>query len=238
MQVLRLHYGTINGMLGPATPFNGYAIVHPQGVVLVDTGFGRAFGDGDEGALVSAGRPPMHWVRRSTIDALADHAIHPSDVTHVINTHLGDHSGENAVFRHAQFVIQAPEVAFAAKKYPHVRDQWEFAGVRADYLQGEDVEVLAGITCLFTPGHTPGHQSILVADDETSRKTLFVGDAVYTADIWEDLDVIDESHPAWGAQFNLGIGREIWQASARKLRAVDADVLHFAHDAKIVHRRR
>jgi glyoxylase-like metal-dependent hydrolase (beta-lactamase superfamily II) len=177
MDVVRLYFGSMDGPLGPATPWQGYAITHPQGVILVDTGFGPTFGDGISGVLnpPTMDPPPnWTWVRRSTIDALADHGLHGSDVKYIVNTHLGDHSGDNKLFPEAQFIIQAPEAEYARKRHPHVREEWDFDGAKIEQLACEDVEILPGVTCLFTPGHTPGHQSILV--EEEGSKTLLVGD--------------------------------------------------------------
>jgi glyoxylase-like metal-dependent hydrolase (beta-lactamase superfamily II) len=231
MEVVRLYYGSMDGPLGPATPWQGYAIKHPQGVVLVDTGFGPTFGEGQAGELNPPSMPePPHWrwVRRSTIEALADHGLHPADVKYIVNTHL--------IFKHAQFIIQAPEAEYARKRHEHVRAQWDFPGARIEQLACEDVEVLPGVTCLFTPGHTPGHQSILV-DDGTTR-TLLVGDAVYTAEIFDDIDSMEPGHLVWPWQVEPEVGLEVWRSSARKLQAVDADVMHFSHERGAGHNRR
>jgi glyoxylase-like metal-dependent hydrolase (beta-lactamase superfamily II) len=135
------------------------------------------------------------------------------------------------MFKHATFVIQQPEAEHSRKNHPqNYRDMWDFPGARLELLQGEDAEILPGITCVFTPGHTPGHQSILLEAD--GRRQLFVGDAVYTVDIWQNPETMTEDHPSWRAQgANAG-----WTESADKLRALDADVTHFAHDTKILQR--
>src|SRR5262249_34672038 len=118
MEVARLYYGSIDGFIGDATPFNGYAIKHPQGVVLVDTGFGPIWGEGPIGHLHGVNNASYPWVRRTTIDALADHELDPSDVKFIINTHLGDHSGDNVMFKHATFIIQQPEAEHSRKNHP------------------------------------------------------------------------------------------------------------------------
>ena len=98
MEIVRLYLGCIDGPLGPGTPFHGYAIKHPKGVVLVDTGWG---GPTD--------RVPNEWriVPRAVADALADHDLSPVDVAYVISTHLHqDHYGQNVVFRDVPFIVQ------------------------------------------------------------------------------------------------------------------------------------
>ena len=47
------------------------------------------------------------------------------------------------------------------------------------------------IKIIFTPGHTPGHQSVLVNLPKTGHM-LFTGDACYTGDHWLSLIHISE----------------------------------------------
>src|ERR1700722_16476010 len=142
MEIVRLYFGSITGFMGPATPFNGYAIKPPQGVVLVDTGFGIVFGDtGREGAIrsVQHGKEvSWPWTRRHTFEALADHGIDPADVKYIINTHLGDHSGDTTDFPDATFLLQQPEMDWIRAEQPgeHVRRVgWDFPGAKIKALQ-------------------------------------------------------------------------------------------------------
>jgi N-acyl homoserine lactone hydrolase len=232
--------------LGPATPFNGYLIDHPKGLTLVDTGFGTTLAmiggedvedpDAVAGDLVF-GEMRLPWIRRTSVQALADHGIEPGDVQYIINTHVGDHSGDNHRFPHATFIIQQPEVEWAREVKPHgprSLDEWDFPGAKLELLQGEDVEVLPGLRCIFTPGHTPGHQSVLL--ECNGHRTLFCGDAIYTSDIWDDPDQIKPGHPAFQMQVQLGEeGLELWRQSAAKLQRLGAEEVHFAHDTNFKH---
>src|SRR4051812_15155966 len=153
MEVRRLFMGSMDGFLGPAMPFNGYAILHPQGVVLVDTAFGEVFGKGRSGEVVF-GDQRWPWTARSTLAGLEDHGIELGDVRYVINTHLGDHSGENHLFKDASFLIREDEAEWARKHMPpEFNEPWDFAGAKFELLGREDVQVLPGITSVFTPGH-------------------------------------------------------------------------------------
>jgi glyoxylase-like metal-dependent hydrolase (beta-lactamase superfamily II) len=67
--------------------------------------------------------------------------------------------------------------------------------------------------------------------EDAGTTTLFVGDAVYTLDFWNDLSVVDERHPAYRMQIQVEGGLELWRSSAAKLKAIRADVVHFAHDS-------
>ena len=232
MEIQRLYLGSIGGPLGPATPFNGYLVMHPKGPVMIDTGFGTTMGnpgDSPAGELVF-GEFRMPWVRRTTVQALADHGLEAGDIAYVINTHLNDHAGDNHLFPEATFIVQTPEWEWM-RESPS-RAAWDFPDVKLELLSGEDVEVLPGVTCIFTPGHTPGHQSILVGDE--AERALFVGDAAYTIDIWTDPQQIDESHPAFQMQIQIPDGRDRWLQSVEKLKQLKPQTVHFAHDAEIL----
>jgi N-acyl homoserine lactone hydrolase len=236
MEIARLYLGSISGPQGPATPFNGFLIKHPKGPVMVDTGFGLVFGSaGPTGELVF-GDQRFPWVRRKTTDALADHGLEPGDIKYIVNTHLGDHSGDNHMFREATFIIQQPEAEWhRSGGMPYFgtgEDKWDFPGAKIELLEAEDVEILPGVRALFTPGHTPGHQSVMVQDEGV--KSLFTGDAAYTLDIWEDPDQMREGHPSFQLQVHEG-SLEIWRESVAKLAALEPDDVYFAHDANIVH---
>jgi glyoxylase-like metal-dependent hydrolase (beta-lactamase superfamily II) len=238
--------GSIAGPLSAATPFNGFLIDHPKGLTLVDTGFGTTLalvGSPDAadpnavaGELVM-GDVRLPWIRRTTVQALADHGIEPGDVKYIINTHVGDHSGDNHMFPDATFLIQRPEVEWHRTHLPFgpvTIKEWDFPGAKLELLDGEDVEVLPGLTCLFTPGHTVGHQSVVYEDE--GRKMLFCGDACYTEGIWDDPEQIVPGHPAFQMQVQLGEeGLETWRQSIAKLAALNADEVHFAHDSQYKH---
>lgn len=233
MEIARLYLGSIDGPLGRGTPFNGYLVKHPKGIVMIDTGFGTTLGSDARAGTYSKKGIDYPWVRRRTVEALADHGLEAGDVTYIINTHLGDHAGDNHMFPEATFIIQRPEVEHVRLTQSAERIcSWDFPGARLELLDGEDVDVLEGIRCLFTPGHTAGHQSVLLTDDGV--KTLFIGDAVYTSDVWEHADDMSPEHPAFALQVQTPELAETWRRSAEKLRMVDADVLHFAHDENVV----
>src|SRR5580658_3659961 len=57
-------------------------------------------------------------------------------------------------------------------------DWFDFMNARFELLDG-DAEVLPGLSVLATPGHTVGHQSVLVQSAD-GRSDLLIGDAAYT----------------------------------------------------------
>jgi len=165
-------------------------IEHDDGLVLVDTGAG----DKDDAkfrdiyGIENTGRNGRTWLE----DALAAAGHAPDDVRWVINTHLHfDHAGGNtyrdeagglaARFSNARYVVQRGELEFAT--HPNERTvgsylPQNFAPVSFQLLDGE-TEVLPGVRCLPTPGHTPFHQSVLI--DSGGERACFLADLVPTA---------------------------------------------------------
>jgi N-acyl homoserine lactone hydrolase len=229
--VKRLYLGSIESQLGPNTPFHGYVVTHADGIVLVDTGMEPSYSAGD-----------VKLVLRPMVDALADHGLHPADVTRVVTTHLHwDHYGQNLVFPHAPFVVQQLELERARREEPAIAEYFDFAGARFELLTG-DAEILPGLHILSTPGHTIGHQSVLVRG---SRTELIVGDAAYTADIWDHPDdIVSGAGPLYD---KLGLPVDwirakqvtsgdfaMWRESVERLRRLeDVDQRHFCHDRRI-----
>jgi glyoxylase-like metal-dependent hydrolase (beta-lactamase superfamily II) len=129
--------------------------------------------------------------------ALAEVGLAPDDIDVVVMTHMHfDHSGGTTrrtasgalepVFKRARHVVQRREWEDATS--PHERN-------RASYLQenigplGEagllelvdgEAEIAPGVRVLPTPGHTAGHQSVLIGAPD-GPKALFLGDVVPTA---------------------------------------------------------
>jgi glyoxylase-like metal-dependent hydrolase (beta-lactamase superfamily II) len=149
-----------------ALDFRCVAIRRPTGsVTLVDVGIG---GEGSP-----AGWAPLPG---RLVEALAEIGIGVGDVDTVVLTHLHeDHCGGvvdgdgRPVFLDARHVVQAAEVA-AVRGDPTIWD-YAVAPLRAARLLDEvdgSVELSTGIAVFPTPGHTVGHQSVVVAagDDE------------------------------------------------------------------------
>src|SRR5882757_8375588 len=218
MEIVRLHLakiGAFNNM-----PVHGFVIKHPTaGAILVDTGVGWPT------ELV------QEWkvVNRHAADALAEHDLSPADVKIVINTHLHfDHCGQNAVFKHAPFYIQRPELDRARREEKVTSEWFDFAGARFELVDG-DAEIAEGVRVVATPGHTVGHQSVIV--DTPDGGAVMIGDAAYTADIYQDAENADLV--TWRGQYS---DREAWSDSLRRLHGMQPHTVHFCHDTKVVSR--
>ena len=164
-------------------------VEHPDGLVLIETGLGNkeAAKFKDIYGVANEGRDG----RTQLEDALAALGHAPAEVRWVINTHLHfDHAGGNTFrdaggtvrssFPQARYVVQRGELDFARHANERTRASYlphNFAPVTFDLVDGER-EVVPGIRCLPTPGHTPFHQSVLVAS--AGETACFLADLVPT----------------------------------------------------------
>ena len=216
MEIVRLHLARLE--VFDDIPVHGFVIKHPQaGAILVDTGVG--FHD----------RLIKEWkvVNRHAADALAEHDLSPADVHIVINTHLHfDHCGQNAVFKHAPFYIQRAELERARSDEP-VKEWFDFAGARFELIDG-DAEIADGVRVLATPGHTVGHQSVLV--ETGGGEAVMIGDAAYTSRIYQDADHADLSK--WRGQ---AADHDSWLKSLHRVRDMKPHAVHFCHDTSVLH---
>jgi N-acyl homoserine lactone hydrolase len=164
-----------------------HVVEHPQGRVLVDTGLIDSTRELDE-----------EWSPRFDSDAI------PQDVVCVINTHLHfDHCGGNRLFAGTPIYVQRRERE-AARTEDYTITEWvEFEGATYVELEGEH-ELLPGVRVVPTPGHSPGHQSVLVETDD--GLAVVAGDVAHT---WSEFD--DPANEA--AAMLTGLGpRRIWLA--------------------------
>ncbi|MDT7536855.1 MAG: N-acyl homoserine lactone hydrolase [Actinomycetota bacterium] len=126
----------------------GYLVEHVDGLLLFDTGMGSH-------PEVDAQYRPR---RRSLPEALGRPL---DDVTLVVNSHLHfDHCGGNRLLPHAPVVVQRRELDAARTTEDYTLPEL-LDGVTYDEVDGE-AEVLPGVRVLPTPGHTAGHQSLIV----------------------------------------------------------------------------
>jgi glyoxylase-like metal-dependent hydrolase (beta-lactamase superfamily II) len=211
VQVLRLNLGTLHVVAEP-WPVHGFVVLHQQlGAVLIDTGCG-----GPQRMLRD-----YRVANRAVADALADHGLHPADVRLVITTHLHfDHCGQIAVFPHARLLVQRRELVRVRREGGEMLQWLESTGARLELIEG-DVALADGLRIVATPGHTVGHQSVVVETDESSA--LFVGDAAFRRTVWMEPD---------GAVLAPGQADDVaaWRRSLDQLHALEASDVYFCHD--------
>jgi glyoxylase-like metal-dependent hydrolase (beta-lactamase superfamily II) len=174
-------------------PVPFFLITHPRGNVLFDGG----------NALEAAQDASAHWGEVAevympemteddfVVNQLQNMDVDPASVSHVIQSHLHlDHSGAIGHFPNAQYVVQRRELEYA------YTPQWFQvpAYIRPDFDRDVDWMFLYGeqdddfdlfgdgtIRTLFTPGHAPGHMSLIVTLEETGP-VMLTADACYTMD--------------------------------------------------------
>ncbi len=154
-------------------------IKHGAQWLLWDTGFPDVVADHP------VATPVGHATRAKKLGAqLAELNVKPADVTYVAVSHThGDHVGNVDMFPTSMLLIQKAEVdwAFAeGKKPPFKKD-------RPMKLLSGDLDVFGdgSATLLSTPGHTPGHQSLLVHLGKTGW-VLLTGDAAHFKSNWDN----------------------------------------------------
>jgi N-acyl homoserine lactone hydrolase len=134
-------------------PCLGYLIVHPDGVLLFDTGMG-------EDPWVDGHYRPR---RRPLGDALKGVDALIDDIDLVTNCHLHfDHCGGNPLLAGRPIFTQEVELEAARSIEDYTLPKLiDTAGARYELLSGE-AEILPGVLIIPTPGHTDGHQSVVV----------------------------------------------------------------------------
>ncbi len=169
-------------------PYFMYVVSHPDGTVLFDSGAHPELAVDPESRLGAAAAdfdmrlsPEDHIERR-----LASIDMTPGDIDLVVQSHLHfDHAGGLAWLTHAPILVQREELAFA--RHPPVYQELIYVqddfGMDLDWreLDGDhDVFGDGRVTVISTPGHTRGHQSLLV---RLEHETVFLlADAAYLLD--------------------------------------------------------
>ncbi|TME71991.1 MAG: N-acyl homoserine lactonase family protein, partial [Chloroflexi bacterium] len=147
-----------------------FAIRHPDGIVLVDTGVGQGDAWVDENY-----RPRVRDVR----EALSAAKLDPAAVRAIVNSHLHfDHCGQNRAFPGIPIHVQQAELDLALREGHTVVEWVDFPDARYEAVEG-DREIVEGVSVLATPGHTPGHQSVTVRAGD--GLVLIVGQAAQDA---------------------------------------------------------
>ncbi|MGA5408540.1 N-acyl homoserine lactonase family protein [Streptomyces lavendulocolor] len=135
-------------------PVLAYLVRHREGLLLFDTGIGE--GDAEAEARY---RPR----RRDLKEALAAQGVAPDDIDVVVNCHLHfDHCGGNPLLAGRPVLVQRTELATARAGGYTIDTLIDFPGARYEELDGE-TDIWPGVRVVPTPGHTAGHQSLVVS---------------------------------------------------------------------------
>jgi len=146
-----------------------FLIVHPRGTMMWDTGEipDKAFKNGSGPQTDGA-----YTVDRPLLPQLAAIGYKPEDITYLALSHYhGDHVANANAFARSTWIVQKGdrdaivEVSRSSEKKTKAIDAAFFTDLlksKTLVLKGEDHDVFGdgAVVIKFTPGHTPGHQSL------------------------------------------------------------------------------
>ena len=162
---------------------NCYLIKHARGWFLWDTGIPDAVAAMPNG-LLPADPKAITWHRPKTLAAQLDQlGVKPSDIKAMAVSHTHpDHIGNVEMFPTAMLYVQKAEYEWpGANNAPRFKPEHPVTKLEGD----RDVFGDGSVTILSTPGHTPGHQSLLVKLPKTGAVVLS-GDAVHFRSNWDN----------------------------------------------------
>jgi N-acyl homoserine lactone hydrolase len=145
--------------------------------ILVDAGCSaadyREHVRGDTGPLFLAGELFADVIDVKPLDQhLAEHGLAADDVDILVQTHLDwDHCMNTRMFRTSRILVQRAEwqkIPFHPLFKSTYAPRWvyeEIERLNLELVEG-DVKVTKGVRTFFTPGHSPGGQSVAVDTDE------------------------------------------------------------------------
>src|SRR6185436_7466597 len=158
----------------PATvPVPAYLIRHPSaGAILVDTGLHPSIAtDGKEnfGSLATRIAKPDLGAGEDVPAQLRDRGLDPSEIPIVVMTHLHlDHTSAISEFPNSTFVVSETEWRAAAHGSQPLlngyrRAHFDRANIDSYASFGRTFDLFGdgSIHLAFTPGHSPGHMSVI-----------------------------------------------------------------------------
>lgn len=196
-----------------AFPVYGFLIHHPDGAIVVDTGIGHGHD------LINS-----LYSHESTrlIDEIHRYGVDERDVRLVANSHLHfDHCGQNRDLT-CPIAVQRAEIDAAQEPFYTVPEWAHVPANRALLLDG-DSELATGVTALLTPGHTPGHQAIVIRTRD--EVVIIAAQCVFRRGAWDSEPELSNLHG------------DSWQQAAadslRRLRALRPSRVLLSHDSPV-----
>ena len=189
-------------------PVHAWLIRHPDGPILVDTGVGHGHDEiNDRYGLTPSPLPD---------DVAA--------VVAVVLSHLHfDHCGQQGALDCPVFV-QAAEWE-AAKQPRYTIPEWAAIPDARRRLVHGDEEIAQGVRVIATPGHTQGHQSVVV--ETPDGRVVLAAQSAFRA---EELESGEPSPRNLESPQDAGAARE----SLAKIRALAPAIIHFSHDPTVL----
>ena len=161
---------------------NCYLIHHTtQGYLMWDSGVTEALVGKPEGPAPTNGAP--NWRRPKSLPSQFEAAgVKPDDIKFLAISHTHpDHIGNVEMFPQSMLLVQKAEYEWPLPLgVGRFKAEHPVKKLEGDY----DVFGDGSVTIISTPGHTPGHQSLLVKLPKTGA-VLLSGDAVHFKDNWD-----------------------------------------------------
>ena len=205
----------------------GFLVRDGGNCILVDTGVGTG------NPLIDRLYKPD---RVELSDALAGAGASLDQVTAIVNSHLHfDHCGNNSLFPDVPIYVQQEELD-AARQPQYTVPEWvDFPNASYVPVQGR-YSISSHLELLPTPGHTPGHQSLLVRSG--SHVEIIVAQAVYTSAEFqlfltgsiEPRDGPDDPILQAFIESNASWSQESYVASLTALQRIRPQRAFFSHD--------
>jgi len=210
-------------------------LVRSEGrTILIDTGLGTKL---TPEAVEQWG---LQRPQGTLIDDLARQGVPAEAVDIVLNTHLhADHCSGNTHFVNGELMASFPNAEYwvqrlewAEASHPDARTRGTYYGVNFDLLQRQgrlrllhgDTQVTEHIRCVVTPGHTRGHQSIMLSSG--NWRGLYVGDMATYA--------VHMQHIAWLTSYDVLPLENIRSKERWQRWALEHDAwLFFEHDPDV-----
>ena len=161
---------------------NCYLIHHAQGWFLWDTGLADAIASMPDGLSVANGAFVMKRTK-TLAGQLEQLGVKPSDIKAMAVSHThADHIGNVEEFPQVMLYVQKAEYEWpGANGKPRFNPDHPVTKLEGDH----DVFGDGSVEIISTPGHTPGHQSLLVRLPKTGAVVLS-GDAVHFKSNWDN----------------------------------------------------
>lgn len=202
-------FGTVPKVLwnktNPADEFNrismearALVLISPTQKILIDTGNGSHFVE-KYGEKLGSKFQEMYAIDQngpSLLKSLEKHHLHPDDITDVILTHFHfDHAGGATTFdqgqiiptfKNATYYVQEANLKIAMNPNKREKSSYLIQNIEP-LIQSQKLVILKesfhpgleNIQFFISHGHTEGHQSVLISDDE--KQLLYCGDLIPTS---------------------------------------------------------
>ena len=169
-----------------------YLIKHAKGWMLWDSGNADRIAALPNGMSAPVLGGITAYMRKPLVESLREIGIEPADIRYFAMSHShGDHAGNANLFGSSLLLMQGVEYAAVFGPEPQ---KYNFVAANFEKLRSAQVEKLNGDYDVFgdgsvlikaTPGHTPGHQSLLVRLPKRGP-VLLTGDLVHLVYSWEN----------------------------------------------------